>query len=230
MIEEWRGRADSGKVVASAVLSTRCKRCAARPRAPLSRCDAMPAREPASLCCYSRQPLTFARSVPCALAGDARRRRLVLELDPHELARRPDRARRHPLVDTHAEHERCRSWRRPASRALDLAQVQQGGARSSSMCLRASAGERMCMPARRAVTSARAHGDCQCMAAQPCGCANSNLHVCGNDTSAAESENLASLNKFKYGKFRNVRACCDGSEHTNMRSCCDGRVVCQYGI
>ena len=125
---------------------------------------------------------------------------------------------------------RCRSRRRPASRALDLAQVQQGGARSSSMCLRASAGERMCMPARRAVTSARAHGDCQCMAAQPCGCANSNLHVCGNDTSAAESENLASLNKFKYGKFRNVRACCDGSEHTNMRSCCDGRVVCQYGI
>ena len=61
---------------------------------------------------------------------------------------------------------RCRSRRRPASRALDLAQVQQGGARSSSMCLRASAGERMCMPARRAVTSARAHGDCQCMAAQ----------------------------------------------------------------
>lgn len=70
------------------------------------------------------------------------------------------------ISSTSTPSSRCRSRRRPASRALHLAQVQQGGARSSSMCLRASAGERMCMPARRAVTSARAHGDCQCMAAQ----------------------------------------------------------------
>ena len=83
--------------------SIRSKLCAAQPCTPLSRCDAMPARDPASLCCYSRHPLTFARSVPCARAGDARRRRLVLELDQLELACRPDRVRRHPLVDIHAE-------------------------------------------------------------------------------------------------------------------------------
>ena len=208
------------------MLSTRCKRCAARPRAPLSRCDAMPAREPASLCCCGCHPLTFARSVPCAGAGDARLRQAVLDL--HELAHHPDRVRRRHLDETEAEPAVQVEKATGLTCSNPCSQARQG-ARSAPMCLCASAGDSMCMRASCGATQ-RAHGDCQCMAAQPCGCANSNLHVCGNDTSAAESENLASLNKFKYGKFRNVRACCDGSEHTNMRSCCDGRVVCQYGI
>ena len=63
----------------------------------------MPACEPASLRCSGRHPLTFARSVPYALAGDARRRRLVLDLDLHELTRRLDRARRRHLMYSHAE-------------------------------------------------------------------------------------------------------------------------------
>ena len=58
-MSEEGARTDFGKVVESVVQSIRSKLCAAQPRTPLSRCDAMPAREPASLSCHGSHPLTF---------------------------------------------------------------------------------------------------------------------------------------------------------------------------